>query len=167
MLMQLATVENESAIVMNRANKVKSALKKLQKDRRFVSVHASQLLENKDIFLESLSQLEAHNKTLRRMILEQRMHQASLGQAREHRDILQHKLVQSEGTNHVLREQLEEQEKLLGHSQQLHDEIGEKEGEIQTLNIRLQVSTVHACCRNGKCLINCMQNVCARMHAWL
>ena len=140
MLHQLTRVDKEGAILMQHAHKLKSSLKKLQKDRRFVSVHASQLLENKDIFLESLEQFESMNKKLRKMIRDHQVHQAGLAQAQEHRDLLQQKLVQSEGTNRLLREQLEEQGKLLGYSQQLHDELGAKEGEIQTISIRLQVT---------------------------
>lgn len=136
---------------MHLASKVKSSLKKLQKDRRFVSVHASQLLENKDIFMDSLGQYEATSRSLHKMIRDQQTHQASLGQAREHRCLLQQKLAQSEGTNRMLKEQLEEQEKLLGHSQHLHDEIGEKEGDIQTLHIRLQVC-VCACACGTRCV---------------
>ena len=141
--MTLSKVENESIAVMNCAQKVKSALKKLQKDRRFVSVHASQLLETKESFLEGLNQFESMNRSLRRLIRDQQLHQSTLGQTKEQCDHLQRKLIQLEGANSLLKDQLQEQERMLNHSQQLHDEIGVKEGEIQTMQIRQEVSRGH------------------------
>lgn len=139
LIVQLSKVENESIAVMNTAQKVKSALKKLQKDRRFVSVHATNLMETKETFLDSLNQFESINRSLRRMIRDQQLHQSSLGQTKEQCEHLQRKLIQMEGANGLLKDQLQEQDRMLNHSQHLHDEIGVKEGEIQTLHIRLEV----------------------------
>ncbi len=148
--MQLSKVENESISVMNSAQKVKSALKKLQKDRRFASVHATNLMDTKETFLECLNQFESMNRSLRRMIRDQQLHQSSLGQTKEQCQHLQRKLIQIEGTNGLLKDQLQEQERMLNHSQHLHDEIGVKEGEIQTLQIRLEVSFVMSICEIRK-----------------
>ena len=137
--MQLSKVENESISVMNSAQKVRTALKKLQKDRRFVSVHAAQVMETKDTFLDALNQFESMNRSLRRMIRDQQLHQSTLGQTREQCEHLQRKLIQMDSANNMLKDQLQEQERMLNHSQHLHDEIGVKEGEIQTLQIRLEV----------------------------
>lgn len=139
LLAQLASVEVEGVSVMQHANKLKSSIKKLQKDRRFVSVHASQVAENKDVFLESLSQFEASNKVLSKLVQAQRAHQTSMGYLTEHKDLLEQKLSMSHSANEVLREKLEEQEQLQMHTHTLHDEIGQRDGEIQTLAIRLQV----------------------------
>ena len=125
---------------MQYANKLKSSIKKLQKDRRFVSVHAAQVAENKDTFLESLSQFEKSNKALSKLIQTQQAHQTSMGYLTEHRDLLEQKLTMSESTNKVLMDKLEEQEKITMHAHDLNNEIGQREGQIQTLNIKLQVS---------------------------
>ncbi len=124
---------------MRHANKLKASVKKLQKDRRFVSVHAVQVTENKDIFLASLSQFEKSNKALGQQLQAQQAHQVGVSQLTEYRDLLEQKLVVTESTNQVLRERLEEQEEAITHSKQLHDEIGQREGAIQSLNIRIQV----------------------------
>ena len=139
LLAQLAEVETEGLSVMRRANKLKSSIKKLQKDRRFASVHAAQVSESKEAFLTSLSQFEKSNKVLGKMIQAQQAHQSSVGHLEQERDLLSQRLDVSESTVLLLRERLQEQDKIARHSQSLHDEIGQKEGELQTLDIRLQV----------------------------
>lgn len=136
---QLAEVETEGLSVMRHANTLKSSIKKLQKDRRFVSVQAAQVSENKDRFLASLSQFEKSNKLLSKMIQSQQAHQASVGHLAQERDLLEQRLTVSESTNQILKERLEEQERMSVHTQSLHDQIGQREGELQTLNIKLEV----------------------------
>lgn len=140
LLAQLADVEAEGVSVMQHANKLKGSIKKLQKDRRFVSVHAAQVAESKDIFLESLSQFEKSNQALSKLIQAQHVHQTSVGYLTEHRDLLEQKLTMSKSTNQLLQERLEDQERLAMHSHQLHDELGHKQGELQALDIKMQVS---------------------------
>lgn len=141
LLAQLAEVEVEGIDLRKHAKKLKTSIRKLQKDRRFVSVDAAQVAENKDIFLGSLSQFEKSNEYLSKLVQSQEAYQTSVGQLTEHRDLLEKKLDMSESTNQLLKEKLEEQEHLAMHSQSLHNEIGQRDGEIQSLTIQLQVSS--------------------------
>ena len=139
LIVQLAQVDTEGFVVMKKALKFKASIKKLQKDRRFVSIHAAQLTENKDSFLASLEKFDQSNKLLSKLVRSQQLHSTSVGHLTEHRDLLGQKLMESECNNHLLREKLEEQHELAMHSQSLHDEIGEKEGRIQSMGVRLRV----------------------------
>lgn len=139
MLAQLAEVEVEGISVMKHANKLKASIKNLQKDRRFASVHAAQVSESKETFAKSLSQFEKSNKQLSRMIQAQQAHQTSMGHLADQNNLLEQRLTVSESTNQVLRERLDEQENMAAHTQSLHDALGQKQGELQALDIRLQV----------------------------
>ena len=139
LLAQLAEVEIEGSVVMKNGKKLKAALQKFQKEKKFVSLNATAVLEKKDSFLESLKQFEKSNRLLSKMIHTQRLHLIGVSHLVEHRDYLEQKFQESEIVNHELMERLEEQEKLVRHSHGLHDEIGMKEGELQGLQIRLQV----------------------------
>lgn len=123
----------DSTEVTRQANSLRDAIRKLQRERRFSSVYAADVAEQKDVLLERLAQFESSNKMLRKMIRTQQSVESS-------KSNLQMKLGEAESTNHLLRVKLDEQEKLALHSQSLHDEIGMKEGEIQSLSIRLQVT---------------------------
>lgn len=141
LLKKLVEMEMDSTEVSRQANSLRDAIRKLQRERRFSSVYAADVAEQKDLLLERLAQFESSNKTLRKMI---RAHQST----ESSKSNLQAKLTEAESTNQLLRFRLDEQEKLAAHSQSLHDEIGMKEGEMQSLSIRLQVGvctcmTVH------------------------
>lgn len=133
LLKKLVEMELDSTEVSRQANSLRDAIRKLQRERRFSSVYAADVAEQKDILLERLAQFESSNKTLRKMIRSQQSAESS-------KSNLQIKLAESESTNQLLRVKLDEQEKLALHSQSLHDEIGMKEGEVQSLSIRLQVT---------------------------
>ena len=142
LLKKLVEMEMDSTEVSRQANSLRDAIRKLQRERRFSSVYAADVAEQKDLLLERLAQFESSNKTLRKMI---RAHQST----ESSKSNLQAKLTEAESTNQLLRFRLDEQEKLAAHSQSLHDEIGMKEGEMQSLGIRLQVGvctcmTVHS-----------------------
>ena len=132
LLKKLIEMEMDSTEVSRQANSLRDAIRKLQRERRFSSVYAADVAEQKDLLLERLAQFESSNKSLRKMI---RTHQSN----ESSKSNLQAKLTEAESTNQLLRFRLDEQEKLAAHSQSLHDEIGMKEGEVQSLNIRLQV----------------------------
>jgi hypothetical protein len=132
LLKKLVAMEMDSTEVSRQANSLRDAIRKLQRERRFSSVYAADVAEQKDILLERLAQFESSNKTLRKMIRMQQSVESS-------KSNLHMRLNEAESTNQLLRVKLDEQEKLALHSQTLHDEIGMKEGEIQSLSIRLQV----------------------------
>ena len=132
LLKKLVEMEMDSTEVSRQANGLRDAIRKLQRERRFSSVYAADVAEQKDILLEKLSQFESSNKTLRKMIRTQQSNESS-------KSNLQNKLSEAESTNQLLKIKLDEQEKLAMHSQSLHDEIAMREGDIQSLTIRLQV----------------------------
>ena len=135
LLKKLIEMELDSTEVSRQANSLRDAIRKLQRERRFTSVYAADVAEQKDILLERLAQFESSNKTLRKMIRTQQSNESS-------KCNLQMKLSEAESTNEVLRTRLDEQERLAQHTQSLHDEIGMKDGEVQSLGIRLQVCYV-------------------------
>lgn len=138
LLKKLVEMEMDSTEVSRQANSLRDAIRKLQRERRFSSVYAADVAEQKDILLERLAQFESSNKTLRKMIRTQQSVESS-------KSNLQMKLGEAESTNQLLRIKLDEQERLALHSQSLHDEIGMKEGEVQSLSIRLQVERGSVC----------------------
>ena len=144
LLKKLVEMELDSTEVSRQANSLRDAIRKLQRERRFSSVYAADVAEQKDLLLERLAQFESSNKTLRKMIRTQQSTESS-------KSNLQMKLTEAESTNQLLRVKLDEQEKLALHSQSLHDEIGIKEGEVQSLSIRLQVRETE---REKNCLIS-------------
>lgn len=133
LLKKLVEMEMDSTDVSRQANGLRDAIRKLQRERRFSSVYAADVAEQKDLLLEKIVQFESSNKMLRKMLRTQQSNESS-------KSNLQTKLSEAESTNQLLRLRLDEQEKLAIHSQSLHDEIGMREGEVQSLNIRLQVS---------------------------
>ena len=135
LLKKLIEMELDSTEVSRQANSLRDAIRKLQRERRFSSVYAADVAEQKDMMLERLAQFESSNKTLRKMIRTQQSNESS-------KCNLQVKLSEAESTNQLLRIRLDEQEKLAQHSQSLHDEIGMKDNEVQSLSIRLQVGTI-------------------------
>lgn len=139
LLSQLAVVEIEGSAVMKDANRLKASIKKLQRDRRFVSIQACQVSDNKDRFTESLQQFEKSSRILSRLLHAQQAYQMSVAQVVEERERFEQKFKESRTANLVLRERLVEQEKLAAHAHALHDDIGQKDGQIQSLNIRIQV----------------------------
>ena len=132
LLKKLVEMEMDSSEVSRQANGLRDAIRKLQRERRFSSVYAADVAEQKDMLMERLAQFESSNKTLRKMIRTQQSNESS-------KCNLQVKLSESESTNQLLRLRLDEQEKLAVHSQSLHDEIGMKDSEVQSMSIRLQV----------------------------
>ena len=139
LLKKLVEMEMDSTEVSRQTNSLRDAIRKLQRERRFSSVYAADVAEQKDLLLERLAQFESSNKTLRKMIRTQQSNESS-------KCNLQLKLTEAESTNQLLRLKLDEQEKLAIHTQSLHDEIGMKDGEVQSLSIRLQVSRSKVTC---------------------
>lgn len=139
LMAQLAAVQGDGLSVMRNANRLKASIKKLQKDRRFASVQAAQVSENKEMFLASLAQFEKSHKLLSKMVQAHHAHHTGVGQLVQQRDLLEQRLNISESSNQLLRERLEEQQRMTSHTQELHDQIGQRDGEIQALEIRIQV----------------------------
>ena len=150
LLAQLSEVEAHSGTVTRHANKLKTAIRRLQKDRRFASVHAADVKENKDIFLSSLSDFEEANRILTRLVQCQQREHATVGLLAEHCDKLEKKLVQSNSDKLILCEKLEKQDKHVLESHQLHDVIREKDAQIHSLNIQLQVKMGKGGMKHGK-----------------
>lgn len=144
LLQKLTESEVDSTAVTKQVSSFRDALRKLQRDKRFSSVYAKTVNEKKDSLLETLSQFETSNKSLRKMLRGQHAHESSVCLLQDQADSLRQQLAENEATIQVLKSKLDEQERLTMHSQGLHDEIGFKEGEIQSLNIRLQVHK-HTC----------------------
>ena len=66
--------------------------------------------------------------------------QANLTKLSEQREVLLQQISEADTTNQLLRSRLDESEKVAMHSQALHDQLSQKEAEVQGLNIQIQVS---------------------------
>ena len=65
---KMLEMEMDSTSLCKQADSFRAAIRKLQKDRRFLSVYASDVAEQKDILLEQLAEFQCSNKTLRKML---------------------------------------------------------------------------------------------------
>ena len=77
LLKKLVEMEMDSTQVSRQANSLRDAIRKLQRERRFSSVYAADVAEQKDLLLERLAQFESSNKTLRKMIRIQQSNESS------------------------------------------------------------------------------------------
>lgn len=68
--------------------------------------------------------------------------QSNIGKLADQRDVLVQRVSEADATNNLLRSRLDESEKLAMHTQGLHDDVSQRDGEIQGLNIRIQVRVI-------------------------
>lgn len=74
---KLLEMEMDSATLCKQAGKFREALRTLQKDRRFYSAYASEVVEQKDTLLDQLAQFECSNKGLRKMLRAQQIQEVN------------------------------------------------------------------------------------------
>ncbi len=74
---KLIELEMDSATLCKQADTFREAVRKLQKDRRFLSVYAADVVEQKDRLLDQLAQFECSNKTLRKLLRAQQIQEVS------------------------------------------------------------------------------------------
>ncbi len=74
---KLLELEMDSATLCKQADTFREAVRKLQKDRRFLSVYAADVVEQKDMLLDQLAQFECSNKTLRKLLRAQQIQEVS------------------------------------------------------------------------------------------
>lgn len=100
---------------------------------------AREVTDQSSILQDRLSEFLIAIKSLKHIIRSQQKKESKLKHYTEDIEVLIHRLSDSETTVHLLRSQLEDKEQLALHSQQLHEQVSEKEKEAQTLLLRLQV----------------------------
>ena len=74
----------DSGTLCKQADRFREAVRKLQKDRRFMSAYASDVVEQKDILLEQLAQFECSNKSLRKMLRAQQVQEVRMAELMRH-----------------------------------------------------------------------------------
>ena len=137
LLQKLVEVEMDSHAAMRQCEALKAALSKLQRNQ-VSTVYMSAVTENRELLMGRLEEVQASNKSLRKLLREEGSFQTTVKSLALQREVLLQRLAEVESTNHDMRSQLEEKEALAVHSQTLHSEIGQKNAEIESMAIRIQ-----------------------------
>lgn len=87
-----------------------------------------------------MTELHIDLKSMKRLFKSQQSNESKIKGLVEDWEILLHRLHESDATVEILKAQLDDKEHLAKHSHELHDQLGNKTSEVQTLTIRLQVS---------------------------
>lgn len=137
LLQKLVEVEMDSHAAVRQCEALKAALSKLERSQAS-TVYMKAVNENRELLMGRLEEIQASNRSLRKLLREEGSYQTNIKGLAGQRELLLQRLAEAEATIQDMRSQLDDKEALVVHSQTLHNEIGQKNAEIESMVIRIQ-----------------------------